>query len=214
MGHNFGQVGEEYDGGGVYRGANSAVSAQDTTWSHWLTDRKAKVEESILLVQKYPWFNLSNGPYSITFTSTGTYPRWYLHLSVSNMQHEDDFQIQVDGMSLMWKWNGLKDRSMYSWTESSMFSFTKGTHTLTMITPGSTPAAVRQICSLTLHEYKSEESFQMKNDKVISIYPTWNAKNVKSYRPSNEKCLMRNMTSTSFCTVCEEVSDKNIYKKY
>ena len=29
-------------------------------------------------------------------------------------------------------------------------------------------------------------------------------RDVKSYRPSNERCLMRNMTSSHFCAPCKE----------
>lgn len=59
------------------------------------------------------------------------------------------------------------------------------------------------ICSITIHEFGSEEEFQSQND-VISAYPTWDTARRVTYRPTNAGCLMRNMTSNSFCSVCKE----------
>ncbi|KAJ9078779.1 hypothetical protein DSO57_1003243 [Entomophthora muscae] len=37
-----------------------------------------------------------------------------------------------------------------------------------------------------------------------SAYPTWDFKKQKTYRPTNTKCLMRNITSSTLCHVCKE----------
>jgi hypothetical protein len=53
MGHNFIQVGEEYDGGDVYSGVNSAPQISGLSWSHWLSDpRRIKEEREKLKVQE------------------------------------------------------------------------------------------------------------------------------------------------------------------
>lgn len=63
---------------------------------------------------------------------------------------------------------------------------------------------IRQLCSVTLHEYKGEDEFHFGND-YYGLYPTWDvSNNLVGYRPTNEKCLMRNMTSAHFCGVCKE----------
>ena len=60
MGHNFISVGEEYDGGGVYRGVNSAptVSSAEEKWSDWLTDESGqplREEQAEIRLSEYPW---------------------------------------------------------------------------------------------------------------------------------------------------------------
>lgn len=54
MGHNFIHVGEEYDGGDVYSGVNSASQISGLSWSHWLSDpKRIKEEREKLKVQEY-----------------------------------------------------------------------------------------------------------------------------------------------------------------
>jgi hypothetical protein len=56
MGHNFVNVGEEYDGGSVYRGVNAATSVNTVGWTHWLSDPAgAKEERADILLSEYPW---------------------------------------------------------------------------------------------------------------------------------------------------------------
>lgn len=59
------------------------------------------------------------------------------------------------------------------------------------------------ICSITLHEFGSEDEFVEDNNHV-SAYPTWDVWRLKTLRPTNAGCLMRNMTHQSFCPVCQE----------
>lgn len=82
-----------------------------------------------------------------------------------------------------------------------------GTHKLEFAS-GSAPgegAPIRQLCNVRLHEYKNEdEGFRFDND-YVGLYRTWRQNDVfAGYRPTNELCLMRNMTSTSFCAPCRE----------
>jgi len=61
------------------------------------------------------------------------------------------------------------------------------------------------ICSITLHEYGSPEEYNTEND-YYSAYPTWDdsGSRVKTFRPTNAGCLMRNMSHPEFCSVCKE----------
>lgn len=59
------------------------------------------------------------------------------------------------------------------------------------------------ICSITIHEFGGDEEFNIDNEHV-SAYPTWDVARRVTYRPTNAGCLMRNMTSNSFCSVCKE----------
>jgi len=83
--------------------------------------------------------------------------------------------------------------------------FTSGQHILRIEQLSNpTGAFKRQLCSLTLHEYRAEPLFHWSNLHT-SAYRTWRQGNtLVGYRPNNEQCLMRNMTSPRFCDVCLE----------
>ena len=58
MGHNFVNVGEGYDGGSAYRGANFDSSRTNIKWAHFLTDQTSQTpveEPRKLALQDYPW---------------------------------------------------------------------------------------------------------------------------------------------------------------
>lgn len=95
-------------------------------------------------------------------------------------------------------------------------------------------APIRQLCNLDLNEYGAEPTFRKEreggmrerrmakqkaynskltflsphfidmNETYISAYPTWDINGRKSYRPTNEGCLMRNMAERRFCSPCME----------
>ncbi|KAJ0393127.1 hypothetical protein P43SY_003672 [Pythium insidiosum] len=205
MGHNFGRVGEEYDGGQVYRGANSASSLASVTWKHWLTDPSRLVEEKMAqLYQKHIWYDLKQGAYTISFTSTGTFKRWLIQFSVSGTDTDDSLTVTLDGKPLAWKSNGVKDRSFYQWTSASS-GFSKGTHKLVIKAGGSFDSPIiKQLCNAVVYEYMDESQFKMDDPTAIGMYPTFDINKRKTLRPDNERCLMRNMTSTAFCSVCQE----------
>jgi hypothetical protein len=54
IGHNFINVGEEYDGGQVYAGVNSGDRVDQLPWMHWLTEPGMVREERLrLAAQEY-----------------------------------------------------------------------------------------------------------------------------------------------------------------
>ncbi|GLE05341.1 hypothetical protein PINS_up014354 [Pythium insidiosum] len=205
MGHNFGKVGEEYDGGYVYSGANSASSVAGVPWKHWLTDPSRLVEEKMAqLYQKHIWYDLQQGAYTISFSSTGTFKRWLIQLSVSGADTDDALRVTLDGKPLAWTTNGRKDRSFYQWT-SATGGFAKGAHQLVIRAGGAFGGPIiKQLCNAVVYEYMDESQFRLDDPSVIGIYPTFDINKRKSFRPDNERCLMRNMTSTAFCSVCQE----------
>ncbi|ETV99359.1 hypothetical protein H310_08073 [Aphanomyces invadans] len=203
MGHNFGKVGEEYDGGQVYSGANSAQSASAITWKHWLTEPNKLTEQKwAQLYQKHIWYDLKNGAYTMDFKSTGGFKRWYIILSVSGADTQDSLSVTLDGKPLAWKTQGLKDRTFYTWTSNTGFS--AGAHKLVVKAGGSfSGPIIKQLCNAEISEYAGENEYHQDNE-YIGIYPTYDINKVKTVRPNNEKCLMRNMTSTHFCSPCQE----------
>jgi len=205
LGHNFGKVGEEYDGGQVYQGANAATTlAQvDSKWGVWLSQRPARAEDSTIRLQDYPWYLLENGPKVYTFTSDGSWSRWFMRFTASGCPEAGSLAITLDGSPLQWIATGVEDRSFYNYFVQTGFS--AGSHTLRFEqTSAPTGEFKRQLCSLTIHEYKAEPIFHWSNSWV-SGYRTWRLGGaLAGYRPTNEYCLMRNMTSPSFCDVCIE----------
>ncbi|KAK9708402.1 hypothetical protein K7432_009661 [Basidiobolus ranarum] len=203
MGHNFISVGEEYDGGSVYSGVNAASSLANLGWKHWVTgDLKEQV--AALVVQDYSWYNLAKGAYKINFTSKGGFKRWYLSITVSGAETDGSFEAYLDGKKLAWKSAGVLDRSFYNWIEQNA-TLSSGNHVLEF-RQGTAPGSgkpIRQLCSVSMYEYAGEPDFHWDN-QYINAYPTWSDTKRKTYRPTNEFCLMRNMTSDSFCSVCKE----------
>jgi len=199
--HNFVDVGEEYDNGYVYSGVNSAPSVNSLGWTHWLSGEKRE-ERAIYRLNAYPWKDLSEGEVELEFNSDGEYYRWYMIVSVSAAGEEDSLEFKLDGKILPWNTSGF-DREFYSWKGEE--GFTAGRHTISVRskTPSTNPKVPRMICSINIHEYGNEEEFHIDNE-YVSAYPTWSAYGTKTFRPSNERCLMRNMSSPSFCNVCKE----------
>ncbi|RQM20112.1 hypothetical protein B5M09_012642 [Aphanomyces astaci] len=205
MGHNFGKVGEEYDGGYVYTGANSATSINAAPWTHWLTNPDViREEKAVQRFQKHIWYDLQKGSYQIKFKSNGAFKRWYIQLSVSGADTNDALSITLNGEPLPWTTKGVKDRSFYSW-RSSDAGFSAGDHVLNITAGGSFDSPIiKQLCNAVIYEYAGEDEFKLDDNDHIGFYPTWDIKKRLSYRPDNEKCLMRNMTSPQFCAPCQE----------
>lgn len=208
MGHNFVNVGEEYDGGGVYRGVNWAASAATVGWRHWLTEPEVfppVVQDSAILIQDYAWYDLARGRYVIDFTSNGQYDRWFLRFTTSGTETDDSMNIYLDGELLDWSSSGVLDRSFYSYYEETPWA--AGEHKLEFeigTLPGN-GAPIRQLCSVTMHEYKSEDNGFVFDNNYVGAYRTWRQGGaLAGVRPNNELCLMRNMSSPVFCMPCQE----------
>jgi len=121
--------------------------------------------------------------------------------------------VTLDGVSLGWApaIPGSLDRLFYPFTWDK--GFTAGTHTLVfsqVVKPAT--SQIRQLCNVNLHEYKSSPSFHFENT-YVGAYPTWSQSNRVTYRPTNELCLMRNMTSPVFCPVCQEAIWIQFFKR-
>ncbi|ODM97570.1 hypothetical protein Ocin01_09111 [Orchesella cincta] len=203
MGHNFVDVGEEYDNGQVYSGVNAARNLANLGWTSWLTTGTKREERAMFRLLQYPWADLSKGPQSFNFLSDGNYDRWYMLVSVSAAGEADSLEFLLDGEVLPWTTTGFDDREFYSWSGTQ--GFRAGAHNFTVRskTASTHPDIPRMICSITLHEFGNEDEFVADNTHV-SAYPTWDVWRLKSLRPTNAGCLMRNMTHAQFCPVCQE----------
>lgn len=207
MGHNFVRVGEEYDGGQVYSGVNHSPLSQGTNvpWKSWLQAPLQAVEQAEIRVQSYAWYDLAKGAYTINFQSDGKYARWLMRYSVSGCDTQDSLSITLDGAEIPWKTRSTLDRCLEE--VYSDIPLAAGAHTLIFrqLTSPQPGRPIRQLCSVTLHEYKAEPEFHWDDLNYVGAFPTWRQGMSKvGYRPTNEKCLMRNMTSNVFCPICYE----------
>ncbi|ORY37069.1 hypothetical protein BCR33DRAFT_769980 [Rhizoclosmatium globosum] len=144
-------------------------------------------------------------PYILNFTSTGDFQRWHLRITASGVETPDSLQVLLDGKKLDWTTSGDLDRHFSDWINNES-GFSEGEHTLEFrqgYPPASPDAPIRQLCSVTLHEFGSQEEYHFSPD-YIGAFPTFSLSGKKSYRPSHESCLMRNMSSPHFCPVCKE----------
>ncbi|KAI9345672.1 IgA peptidase M64-domain-containing protein, partial [Obelidium mucronatum] len=218
FGHTMIQVGEEYDGGEAYSGCNAARSLKSLRWKKWLTigesGKGLKEERNAQRIQDYSWYDLEKGVYTLNFTSDGKYDRWYLRITASGVESPGSLQVFLDGVQLPWETRGILDRQFYDWSSSSSSNssaggqggFKKGRHVLQFkqgFPKANASMPIRQLCSVTLHEYAKEGEYHFDPD-YVGAFPTYSLSGRKSYRPTHESCLMRNMTSHKFCPVCKE----------
>jgi len=130
------------------------------------------------------------------------YNRWLMRFTVSGCPEPGSIEVLLDGVPLTWNSKGLEDRSFYEFYVQGGFS--RGSHSISfrqLFSPSGN--FKRQLCSLTIHEYKNEPQFNWQN--YISAYRLWRQGGAMAgYRPTNELCLMRNMSSPKFCEICIE----------
>ncbi|KAF9170735.1 hypothetical protein BGX21_001610 [Mortierella sp. AD011] len=209
LGHSLIDVGEEYDGGQVYSGVNAERwSIQNIKWKHWLTDPVPREEKNVLRAQDYAWYDLKKGPYKVKFNSDGNWKRWSLKISHSGVDTDDSFEVYLDGKRLNWTSPGGYDRDFSEWDGDEGFS--AGAHEIEFRQgakydnePVDPSRPIRQLCSVTMHEFMGEDQYRFDNS-VISAYPTYDIRGRKTWRSNHEHCLMRNMASTQFCSICKE----------
>jgi hypothetical protein len=195
LGHSVGDIGEEYDGGG-YFGANHAGSVSSVGWGHWLSDT-LREEPSVAREISWPWVNLAAGPFAATFVSDGKWALADVEFSVAGAQTDDDFTITLDGEKLPFKSPGHGDRDFHQFDLKR--GFTAGFHQL-LFAQGVYDGD-NWVANIRIHEYGSDYHFEK---GYVSAYPLFAGTRAQGYRPTHETCLMRQMKSDRFCSICQE----------
>jgi hypothetical protein len=197
LGHNFGRVGEEYDGGG-YFGANYSTSASNPGWSHWATDRgPLRAEPMMARFIDWPWHKLDKGPFTANLSSDGGLKRTWIRLSASGIETPETLQITLDGQKLPFQSPNRLDRSFIN---IELPGLSPGDHKLSF--SETVNDHNNWLSSLTVHEYA--EDFHDSVD-YVGAYPNFSKDlSEDGFRPTNESCLMRDMTHEYFCPVCQE----------
>ncbi len=182
-------MGEEYDGGQVYSGVNHSPVSRGVNvgWKHWLSEpEKVQIEGGVIRVQEYAWYSMARGPFRTSFYTDGSYSRWLLRFSLSGCETQDACQVTLDDEVIPWVSKGTLDRSI----EDFLFEepLGAGTHLLQFreLKPPLSGNPVRQLCSVTLREYRAEPQFHW-SPSFVGVYPTWRLNKVLAgYRPANE----------------------------
>lgn len=206
LGHNFGNVGEEYDGGQVYRGANHSYDA-NVPWAHWL-EGDLKVENGSALVAEYPWQNLAEGPASYRFnvnaSQDGNPSPIDIHISSVGWDTPEDVEILLDGEPLAVTGLHTDDRSFFKPVVPPELA--AGRHTITFqekINDGD-----NVLGSVRINQYAPGYDF---SPGKVGAFPSFDySERFAGYRPTHADCLMRDMRSTNFCPVDRE----NMWHKF
>jgi hypothetical protein len=206
LGHSIIGVGEEYDGGQVYRGVNSGRTPSTVPWKNWYTNPagEPKAQRSNMPIQAYPWtlLNTTRG-WSNRFNSAGTYDNYLVQFSISGVLASTDLRVELDGKDLGWEVNpviGL-DRFIYNMKFDEALS--AGSHELKFTLLNEELQGTAQLCNLEILEYGEADEFNFAPE-FHGSYPTYSATNQTTYRPTNDMCLMRSMYSVDFCDACIE----------
>ncbi|MEW6278090.1 MAG: M64 family metallopeptidase [Candidatus Eremiobacterota bacterium] len=195
LGHNFGNVGEEYDGGQVYSGANHSYS-EEVPWRHWV-EGDLPVGHGQALVGDYPWQNLADGPVNYPF-SVPQNSKVTIDLSGVGWDTPEDVEILMDGQVVPYTGLFTDDRSFFKPTEE--ISLEPGRHTLTVrekIQDGD-----NVLGAVRINAYDPDYNF---TPGKVGAFPSFNAwEQQAGYRPTHKDCLMRDMRSTEFCPIDRE----------
>lgn len=200
LGHNFGNVGEEYDGGYVYSGANSSRSA-NPHWAYW-ADGGVAVHEALFLGGEYMWKNLAKGPIVMNFEfpklgNSGSYSG-LMSMSTVGWATREDVSVDLDGSPLPLKGSFHDDRNFYELGPSP--NFPPGNHTVTfkeMVKDGDNVLAY-----VRLYAYPKDYDYSFGKVGAFLNYDVDG--NRVGYRPTHNSCLMRNMQLPNFCPVDRE----------
>ncbi|KAJ6615829.1 IgA peptidase M64-domain-containing protein [Mycena sp. CBHHK59/15] len=206
LGHSIIKAAEEYDGERGYSGPSALTDLSDPLpWAHWLTNpANVRLERSVMPMQDYAWAMLNvSAPWSVTFPSSGAYARHLVRYSVSGVPDKGDIKVELDGVDLQWEPRpgiGL-DRWHYDVYRDGGLS--GGEHTLTFTLVNADRMGTAQMCNAEILEFGDEDEF-VATPGHYSLYPVYSITNVTSYRPTNEDCLMRLVTTPNFCKLCLE----------
>lgn len=204
LGHNFGNVGEEYDGGRVYQGANHSRSPAPR-WKAWMKDL-SEVHTYQQLSGAYVWENLKGNAQKIRFRfprMSGGQERLEIKLSTVGWESPDDVHVLLNGRRLDLQGVFTQDRSFFL-VQTSQIS--PGDHVLEIkenISDGNNVLAFARIYALPSHYNEQKD--------VVGAFATYRAgRKLAGYRPTHDSCLMRNMRAKNFCAVDQE----NMWKRF
>lgn len=207
LGHNISEVGEEYDGGDVYRGANFSRS-KSVPWGAWVAG-ELKVEKAEILAVSYPWKNLSSGPVSVPFTMPGAVGENVLVVDLSSVgwSSAEDVEILIDGRPCAYEGLYTNDRSFFRLTDTAGVG--PGKHELVIREKKNDGDNVLASIRVTAHP-KDYDFTPLK----VGAFPLFaSGGRFVGYRSTHESCLMRNMRHPGFCSVDQQNIWHNLLRR-
>ncbi len=197
LGHNFGNVGEEYDGGYVYSGANFSTNPKES-WGHWKSRNEFALYDSKFLSGDYIWQNLNNNPFVKNF-SFNENKKFYYKLKISSVgwSTREDVSVYLDGVELKLDGVFTKDRSFF---ETDPILLEKGSHQLKIIEKINDGDNVLAFAN----GYAYPEDYDFTENIIDGFNVFASGRRKRGYRPTENMCLMRNMRSKYFCKVDQE----------
>ncbi|HEX4924405.1 MAG TPA: M64 family metallopeptidase [Bdellovibrionales bacterium] len=203
LGHNFGRVGEEYDGGQVYSGANHSRSAQ-VPWMHWVRGQ-LQVHKAELLYYVAPWQNLGKAPLEVGVRVPQGFRRLFIDFSSLGMDSKEDVALFVNGQRIAFDGNFNYDRNFYR-VELPVQAGEQRLVFQELKKDGN-----NIISKVAL--YALPDGFPM-DTPLTGAFATYNQGNqMVGYRPTESFCLMRDMKSHKFCSVCLENMWRNFLRE-
>jgi hypothetical protein len=197
LGHNFGEVGEEYDGGYVYSGANFS-STQQVPWTQWVQGELIPFE-SLFLSDNYVWHDLNIQPYSTNFDfpSPGTKGPYQFEILISSVgwKSPEDVSILLDGQLGQLEGHYTADRSFFTFHINETLS--PGNHRLELSANNHDSEHVLAFAEIYAHP--ADMDWTPDNVQAFATYDYSGQK--AGYRPTQKSCLMRDMTTPHFCAV-------------
>lgn len=198
LGHNFGQVGEEYDGGQVYSGANFSRSPA-LSWAHWING-PARLNQAEYLSGEYLWRKLGPQPLVIDFDSKNSAPgsRIQILLSTVGWSTPDDVHVLLDGQRVAVSGVFTDDRSFFTLEPNQ--SLASGRHRLEFRenrADGDNVLAFAEVYALA-------PDYELAPDLVEGFPVFSDPGSLTGYRPTHDGCIMRNMRLERFCVVDQE----------
>lgn len=203
LGHNFGEVGEEYDGGQVYSGANSSRTS-NVPWKNWIKNGKLEVYESKFLSGNYLWKNLKDGSFRATFNFPGEQYTYDIDISSVGWKTPQDVEVLLDGVPKELEGVWSEDRSFFKFAKQETLS--AGQHTIEIrekIKDGDNVLAFANI-------YAHPANLNKEKHFVGAFNTFYGPGQPSGFRPTYDSCLMRDMRSVDFCSVDQE----NMWRKF
>jgi len=199
LGHNFGNVGEEYDGGQVYSGANHS-GRESLPWNHWI-DGSKEIHEGNFITGAYVWKSLNGGKETVRFNIPEQQisgQRLFVRISSVGWSNPNEIKVKLDGVDAEITGLYTADRSFFDLKPNATIA--PGAHTLEIQDvsgDGDNVLAFAQVFSMPL-------DYDFTADKVGGFLTYNSSGRSVGYRPTEDSCLMRNMRLKKFCSVDQE----------
>lgn len=195
LGHNFSNVGEEYDGGQVYSGANFSRTPK-VGWSEWITPNTPGPFRHEALHGNYVWKNLNPGD-DITLKFHSPRDLYYqLTISAVGWQSQSDMRVTLNSQSIPISGVLSPDRSFFT---TNLIKMNSGDQSLHLKNTSNHPITLAFANGLG---FPAHYNFQKNLVSAFSVYADGGL--FRGYRPTHDMCLMREMRSKVFCPVDQE----------